>query len=199
NMLAADLVRFDGANQDIIWNGFASSGLGEGATGAPADTDPTPSFHSPFANTDPATPLPDTFQILPDTQFHFLVNGKGWGSQKFTASFKAGKSQDLKLKLPQNVASAALGAVASGDGVNLARINDDTESTDWASLDGVPGKEVTIDLAGDQPVNVQSVNVSALLRPAVTGDVDTGAQNRFSALRSFAILACNATSADCTQ
>jgi len=232
NMLAADLVRFGGANQDIIWNGFAESGLGEAATGAPADTDPTPSFHSPFANnatvtlrpmagstgavvtlyvgdyearvtpvadTDPATPLPDTFQILPDTQFHFLVNGKGWGSQKFTASFKAGKSQDLKLKLPQNLASATLGAVAAGDGVNLARINDDTESTDWASLDGVPGKEVTIDLAGDRPVNVQSVNVSALLRPAVTGDVDTGAQNRFSALRSFAILACNATSADCTR
>jgi extracellular elastinolytic metalloproteinase len=232
NMLAADLVRFGGANQDIIWNGFAESGLGEGATATASDTDPTPSFHSPFANnatvtlrpmagssgavvtlyvgdyearatpvadTDPATPLPDTFQILPDTQFDFLVNGKGWGSQKFTASFKAGRSQDLKLKLPQNLASSALGAVASGDGVNLARINDDTEGTDWASLDGVAGKQITIDLAGDQPVNVQSVNVSALLRPAVTGDVDTGAQNRFSALRSFAILACNATNADCTQ
>jgi len=129
----------------------------------------------------------------------FLVNGKGWGSQKFTASFRAGRSQDLKLKLPQNLASSTLGAVASGDGVNLARVNDDTEGTDWASLDGVAGKQITIDLAGDQPVNVQSVNVSALLRPAVTGDVDTGAQNRFSALRSFAILACNATSADCTR
>ncbi len=231
NMLAADLVRFGGANQDIIWNAFAESGLGEGATGAPADTDPTPSFHSPYADnatvtlrpidgstgavvrlyvgdyearampvadTDPATPLPDTFQIVPNTKLDFLVNGKGWGSQRFTASFKPGV-QDLKLKLPQNMASSALGAVASGNGVNLDKINDETEATDWASLDGVAGKQVTIHLAGNQPVNVQSVNVSALLRPAISGDVDTGAQNRFSALRSFAILACNATSADCTQ
>jgi extracellular elastinolytic metalloproteinase len=231
NMLAADLVRFGGANQDIIWNAFAESGLGEGATGAPADTDPTPSFHSPYADnatvtlrpidgstgavvrlyvgdyearampvadTDPATPVPDTFQIVPNTKLDFLVNGKGWGSQRFTASFKPGV-QDLKLKLPQNMASSALGAVASGNGVNLDKINDETEATDWASLDGVAGKQVTIHLAGNQPVNVQSVNVSALLRPAINGDVDTGAQNRFSALRSFAILACNATSADCTQ
>lgn len=232
NMLAADLVRFGGADQDIIWNAFAESGLGEGATGAPSDTDPTPSFHSPYANnatvtlrpmagatganvtlyvgdyearatpvadTDPSTPLPDTFQIVPDTQFHFVVNGKGFGSQKFTASFKAGRSQDLKLKLPENVASSALGAVATGDGINLGRINDETEGTDWASVDGVAGKQVTIDLAGDTPVNVQSLNVSALLRPAVNGDADPLAQNRFSALRSFAVLTCNAAVADCSQ
>ena len=51
NMLAADLVRFGGANQDIIWNAFASRGLGQDAatTGAD-DTDPTPSFASPLAN-----------------------------------------------------------------------------------------------------------------------------------------------------
>ncbi|WP_433607629.1 M36 family metallopeptidase [Dactylosporangium sp. CA-139114] len=234
NMLAADLVRFNGANQDIIWKGFAESGLGEGATGAPSDTDPTPSFHSPYAqnatvtlrpmagsaganvtlyvgdyearatpvaDTDPSTPLPETFQILPNTEFHFLVNGKGFGSQKFTASFKPGKSQDLKLKLPQNVASSALGAVATGDGVNLSKINDETEGTNWASVNGVAGKQVTIDLAGDKPVNIHSLNVSALLRPALRGDVDasTQNQNRFSALRSFAVLTCDATKADCSK
>ncbi|MFG2041138.1 M36 family metallopeptidase [Dactylosporangium sp. NPDC048998] len=231
NMLAADLVRFGGANQDIIWKGFAESGLGEGATGAPSNTHPTPSFHSPYAenatvtlrpmagssganvtlyvgdyearatpvaDTDPSTPLPDTFEILPNTEFHFVVNGKGYGSQRFTASFKPGK-QDLKLKLPENVASSALGAVAYGDGINLAKINDETEGTDWASLNGVAGKQVTIALAGDKPVNVQSVNVSALLRPAINGDVDAGTQNRFSALRSFAILTCNAKKADCSK
>ncbi|MER7282832.1 M36 family metallopeptidase [Dactylosporangium sp. NPDC000244] len=234
NMLAADLVRFDGANQDIIWKGFAESGLGEGATGAPSDTDPTPSFHSPYAenatvtlrpmagsaganvtlyvgdyearatpvaDTDPSTPLPDTFQILPNTEFHFVVNGKGYGSQKFTASFKPGKAQELKLKLPQNVASSALGAVATGDGVNLDKINDETEGTNWASVNGVAGKQVTIDLAGDKPVNVQSLNVSALLRPALKGDVDSSTQNqnRFSALRSFSVLTCDATKADCSK
>ncbi|MGI5184089.1 M36 family metallopeptidase [Dactylosporangium sp. CA-152071] len=234
NMLAADLVRFGGANQDIIWKAFAESGLGEGATGSSSDTDPTPSFHSPYADnatvtlrpmagssganvtlyvgdyearvtpvadTDPSTPLPDTFQILPNTEFHFVVNGKGWGSQKFTASFKPGKAQDLKLKLPQNVASSTLGAVASGDGVNVDKINDETEGTNWASVNGVAGKQVTIDLAGDKPVNVHSLNVSAMLRPALRGDVDasTANQNRFSALRSFAVLTCDATTADCSK
>ncbi|MBX6358266.1 MAG: M36 family metallopeptidase, partial [Micromonosporaceae bacterium] len=229
NMLAADLVRFDGANQDIIWKAFAESGLGEGATAAPNDTDPTPSFASPYAknatvtlrpnsdavvrlyvgdyearvtpvaDTDPATALPDTFEILPGTKFHFTVNGPGWGTQKFTASFKAGKHEYLRLNLPANLASPARGATATGDGVNVDKLIDETEATDWASLDGVAGKQVTVDLAGDRPQLVRQVNVSALLRPAINGDVDAGSQNRFTALRSFAILACNAAKSDCSQ
>jgi hypothetical protein len=83
--------------------------------------------------------------------------------------------------------------------VNQSKLIDETEATDWASLDGVAGKQVTIDLVGDAPALVQEINVSALLRPAIAGDVDTGPQNRFTALRSFAILACNASNADCGQ
>ncbi|MFB9446953.1 M36 family metallopeptidase [Dactylosporangium vinaceum] len=228
NLLAADLVRFGGADRDIIWQAFAESGLGEGATGGPSDVDPTPSFHSPYArnatvtlrpkdgavislyvgdyearvtpvaDTDPATALPDTFQIVPGTDFHFVVNGKGYGTQRFTASFKPGRAQDLRLRVTPNLASATRGAVASGTGVNAARINDDTEATDWASLDGVAGRQVTIDLAGDRAVDVTAVNVSALLRPAIAGDPDPGPQNRFSALRSFSIQTCNAERSDCS-
>jgi hypothetical protein len=232
NMLAADLVRFGGANQDLIWNAFAESGLGEGATAAPTDTDPTPSFASPYADnatvrlrpvagssgavvrlyvgdyearatpiadTDPATALPDTFQIVPGKQVSFTVTGAGWGSQKFTAKFRAGKTQDLRLNLPRNLASSALGAAASGDGVNLDKLIDETEATNWASRDGVAGKQVTVDLAGDKPELIRQINVSAMLRPAIEGDADSGTQNRFSALRSFAILACNAAKSDCGQ
>ena len=86
----------------------------------------------------------------------------------------------------------------TGDGVNLDAIADDTEATDWASLDGVAGKQVTVDLAGTAPQRVTQVNVSALLRPAIDGDADPGPQNRFSALRSFQLLACNAKVADCS-
>ncbi|HET8641579.1 MAG TPA: M36 family metallopeptidase, partial [Pseudonocardiaceae bacterium] len=50
NMLAADLARFGGANQDLLWNGFAESGLGQGAVSGPADVDPVPSFASPHAD-----------------------------------------------------------------------------------------------------------------------------------------------------
>jgi hypothetical protein len=100
--------------------------------------------------------------------------------------------------MSRNLASSASGATVSGDGVNLDKLVDDTEATDWASLDGVAGKQVTVRLAGNDTQQIRRVNVSALLRPAVIGDVDTGTQNRFSALRSFAILACNATVEDCT-
>jgi hypothetical protein len=233
NMLAADMVRFGGANQDIIWGAFAESGMGMGAsTNTGGDTDAVPSFASPLADnatvrlralgtslgavirlyvgdyearavpvadTDPATAIPDTFQVVPGTTFDLTAAGPGFGLRKFTAAFIAGEAQDLPLNLPRNLASTASGASVSGDGVNLDRIADDTEATDWASLTGVAGRQVTVDLAGNRPTLVSEVNVSAMLRPAIAGDVDPGGQNRFSALRSFAILACNAVVADCTQ
>ncbi|WP_322919224.1 M36 family metallopeptidase [Nocardioides renjunii] len=58
-MLAADLLRFNGANQDILWNAFAARGLGEGATSAGnADPDPTPSFRSAYASESAVTFAP---------------------------------------------------------------------------------------------------------------------------------------------
>jgi hypothetical protein len=230
NMLAADLVRFGGANQDLIWNAFAESGFGQDAFSAPGDIDPAPSFASPYANnatvtlrplgdsagavvrlyvgdyearsvpvadTDPETAIPDTFQIVPGTVFPFVATGPGFGHRKFSTLFLPGRAQDLRLNLPRNLASTASGATISGDGINLDRIGDDTEGTDWASLNGVAGRTVTVDLPGTGPQLVSTVNVSALLRPAVAGDADAGPQNRFTALRSFAILACDATVADC--
>ena len=232
NMLAADLVRFGGANQDIIWNAFAASGMGQDAsTDGGNDADATPSFASPFANnatvrllptadaanavvrlyvgdyearavpvadTDPETAIPDTFQIIPRQQFSFVATGAGFGARRFSTQFIAGRSSTLPLNLPRNLASTAAGATVTGDGVNLDAIADDTEATDWASLDGVAGKQVTVDLAGTAPQRVTQVNVSALLRPSVDGDADPGPQNRFSALRSFQLLACNAKVADCS-
>jgi extracellular elastinolytic metalloproteinase len=232
NMLAADLVRFGGANQDLLWGAFAESGLGQDAVTAPADTDPPASFASPFADnatvrlapvgdsagaairlyvgdyearavpvadTDPETALPDTFQIVPNTKFQLTAVGAGFGHHKFSTLFLPGRAQDLRLNLPRNLASGASGATITGDGVNLTKIGDDSEATDWASLDGVAGKQVTVDLPGDQPQLVNEVNVSAMVRPAIVGDADAGPQNLFSAARSFAILSCNAALADCTQ
>jgi extracellular elastinolytic metalloproteinase len=239
NMLAADRLRFDGANADIIWNAFAASGMGrDAATNGSADTDPTPSFASPYArnatvklepkgdakdavirlyvgdyearavpiaDTDPNTPLPDTFEIVPGVEFNFLAVGEGFGHTRFTAQFKEGKKngqvhiEKLDPHLYRNLASISSGAVISGDGVNLDRIADDTEATNWASLDGVAGRQITVALPGTKAHQVKRVNVSAMLRPGIAGDADNVAtQNGLSALRSFAILACNAEKADCT-
>ena len=232
NMLAADLVRFGGANQALLWDVFAQSGMGMDAASGPSDDQPTPSFASPYADnatvtlspvgdsagapirlfigdyegrvtpvadTDPETALPATFQIVPNKQFTMIANGAGYGSRRFTSLFLPGREQALRLNLPRNLASTAGGAAVSGDGVNLDRIADDTEATNWASLDGVAGKRVTVDLAGTAAQTITTVNVSAMLRPPITGDPDPQTQNRFSALRSFAIWVCDATVADCAS
>src|SRR5262249_36633753 len=46
--LAADVLRFGGANQTELWRAFAQRGMGSGASSnTNADTDATPSFESP--------------------------------------------------------------------------------------------------------------------------------------------------------
>ncbi|SEF79277.1 Fungalysin metallopeptidase (M36) [Nonomuraea solani] len=229
-LLAADQMRFGGANQDIMWRAFAEHGLGEGAASAgPNDPDPTPSFVNPtgkngslqlkplgeakgaalrlyvgdyegrvvpVADTDPATPLTDTAHMTPGV-YDFVVAGAGFGHKRLKFAVLPGLKLPLPLSLTRNHASAANGATAAGDGVNQARLIDDTEATNWASLTGAPaGKSVVVDLAGDAPVKVRRVQVSAMLRPNIGDAADPGAQNRFSSLRSFEVLACSENCAD---
>ncbi|MEH1100019.1 M36 family metallopeptidase [Micromonospora sp. CPCC 205561] len=232
NMLTADLLRFGGANQDLIWAEFARSGMGRDAvTDGAADTDPTPSFATPdadnavltlrpkgdsadapirvyvgayearavpVADTDPATALPDRIELVPGT-YQLLAVAPGFGHQRLTVVAKAGRKGHVDLRMSRNLASTASGATITGDGVNLERIADDTEATNWASLDGVAGRRVTVALPGDAPQLVRRVNVSAMLRPAIAGDPDPGSQNALSALRSFAVSACNAKVTDCAD
>ena len=40
----------------------------------------------------------------------------------------------LQVEMLMNLASAATGATATGDGINLGQLIDDTEATNWASL-----------------------------------------------------------------
>ncbi|WP_433310898.1 M36 family metallopeptidase [Micromonospora chersina] len=226
-MLAADRIRFGGANQDLLWNAFAARGLGETAASAGnADVNPTPGFTSPHADeatltfrpvdddavvsgaqlfvgryqaravpvadTDAATPLTDQVSLVPGT-YEFVVRAPGYGHVRVgPVTVKAGQVRDLPVTLRRNLASTAAGATVGGDGINLARIADDDEATNWASLGApVAGRQVTVDLAGGTQ-QVRRVQVSAMLRPPVAGDADAGTQNRFSALRQFRVLACTA-------
>ncbi|MGH8836358.1 MAG: M36 family metallopeptidase [Actinomycetes bacterium] len=234
-MLGADMIRFGGANQDILWNAFAKRGLGEGAVSNGAgDPNPTPSFTSPFANeatvtfkpvdengavipnaklfvgvyqaravpvadTDAGTALSNVVSLVPGS-YDFIVQAPGRGLVRHSLSFGAGQVRDMPILMRVNLASSASGATASGDGVNLARLIDDDEATNWASLGSpVAGKQVTVDLAGGAS-QIRKVQVSAQLRPAITGDPDAGGQARVSALRQFRILACEAKGAvTCTN
>jgi extracellular elastinolytic metalloproteinase len=229
--LAANVVRFGGADVPLLWGAFAQHGLGRDAVSdGPNDQDAVPSFASPFgrnatlrfapkgataparlyigdyearvmpvADTDPATPLPDTVELVPG-RYSFVVVADGYGSSEFRESVRPGEHATVRPVLQRNLASAGQGATASGDGVNLGRLIDDTEATNWASVGSpVAGRSVTVDLAGAHPQLVSRVQVSALPRPAIEGDADPGGQNRFTALRQFEILSCNAARADCAD
>ncbi|MGH2572199.1 MAG: M36 family metallopeptidase [Actinomycetota bacterium] len=228
--LAADVMRFGGANQAELWRAFATRGFGVNSTStntpSTSDTDPKPDFSlpdagdalvtfgatdpggnpvaarifvghyearvSPIADTDPATGPPDggapgdsnldnQAEFAPNT-YEFIVQADGYGAQRFRRTFAAGPS-NVTFVLPLNVASAAQGATASGDGMDHADLIDDTEETNWDDPAGGPAvdvanPQVTVDLAGDAPVAVNRVNVSAMLGPG---------QNRFTALRRFRI------------
>jgi extracellular elastinolytic metalloproteinase len=59
-MLAADQMEFGGANQDLVWNVFASRGMGEDASSTGTnDTQPIPGFVSPHATEGAVTFAPE--------------------------------------------------------------------------------------------------------------------------------------------
>ncbi|TDC39138.1 peptidase M36 [Micromonospora sp. KC213] len=153
---------------------------------------------TPIADTDPATGLPDTFEAVPGT-YQLLAVAPGFGHQRLSAVAEVGRQGYVDLRLSRNLAATASGAVITGDGVNLDRIGDDTEATNWASLNGVAGRQVTVALPGGAPHPVGRINVSGMLRPAINGDADAGGQNALSAVRSFAVWACNARTTDCAD
>jgi extracellular elastinolytic metalloproteinase len=234
--LAADRMRFGGANQATLWNAFAGRGLGEGAaSNTNADPDPVPSFTSPYANearvrfrpvdedghavvgqlfvgryqgravpvadTDPATALGDTLRIVPGA-YDLIARADGFGAKRLTERFRSGQTRNLTVGLPRNLASAHRGATATGDGVDLDSLIDDTEATNWASL-GVPvqGRQVTVRLDPSEPSHrISRVQVSAHLRPPNPADPNDPVQSRFSALRQFELLACEVTAGvDCAD
>lgn len=153
-----------------------------------------------MADTDTATPLGATLRMTPGT-YRGLAVGEGVGHTPLHLRGEAEQVRTVPVLVRRNVAAAASGATATGDGVNAARLIDETEGTNWAARDAAPvaGKGVTVDLAGAAHV-VKRLQVSAALRPALVGDADAGGQNRYKALRSFRVLACDAaTGADCSD
>jgi extracellular elastinolytic metalloproteinase len=235
-LLAADFIRFRGANLELIWDAFARRGLGEDAeSDGHTDASPTPSFASPFgdeatvtfapvdesgqpvgdaqlyaghyqaravpvADTSAGSALPNTVALVPGT-YEFVARAPGRGLVRTgPVTVSAGQQLALPVAMPTNLASANAGASVTGDGLNRPQLIDDDEATNWASLGApVAGRGVVVDLAGGRQA-VTRVQVSAMLRPEIVGDFDPGPQSRFSALRQFRVLACDAAGAvDCTD
>ena len=149
-----------------------------------------------MADTDPATPLSDTFKIVPGT-YRFVARGNGFGLARFTAQLNPGQVRDLPVNMPRNLASASSGATATGDGVDLTNLIDDTEATRWTATGTPAGKQVTVGSTRPPAQQIARVEVSALIGPVLQGQ--TG-ESRFSAVRQFQVLTCEAKGAvDCSQ
>jgi uncharacterized repeat protein (TIGR01451 family) len=167
----------------------------------------------PIADTDPSTPLKNKASFVPGT-YDFLIQADGYGMQRVTYTVQPGADplRVLIIDMPTNWASRSTvvdgsAATISGDGINKNKLIDDTEATNWAALgmnNLLVDPTVTVDLAGAKAHLVGRVRVSAMLRPRDDQDPgdddpvpgedigDTASQSRFSALREFRILTCNA-------
>jgi len=208
--LAADMIRFGGANQDILWRGFARKGFGQLAsvTGN-GDDQPIPSWESPLENEATltfqafdeagnavvptvyvghfearATPIDLVERFVPNSEgYEFVAKAPGQGFTRFwVRQLQPGENRTITIRFAENWSATANGAIATGDGADLGNLLDETEATVWSSTTGpVAGDQVTVNLGGLRDFRL--AKVSALLVPG---------NSRFSALRQFELYACTA-------
>ena len=144
--LAADLIRFGGANQDILWRGFARRGFGvlASVTGN-GDEQPIPSWESPLENEatltfeaeDEAgnpvdatvyvghyearvTPIDDVERFVANPEgYEFVAKAPGQGFVRFwVRQLQPGENRTITIRFAENWSAAANGATAAGDGEN---------------------------------------------------------------------------------
>jgi extracellular elastinolytic metalloproteinase len=227
-MLAADQMRFGGANQAALSSAFARRGMGaDASTPTPDSDEPVPSFRSaygnnsvvtfatsspgrvyvgdfearatPVADTDPATPLGAKATFTPGTYTITFVSPKN-GFRRIRMVVP-----DSGVALTQPIDDAATNVASSANGaavidtatttgsLNAASLIDGTEATNWAGKTATNVDQshpaVAVRLAGGLQ-SISAAKVSALLRPAASGDTDPDSGSRFTALRQFALQAC---------
>ncbi|MDR7071163.1 M36 family metallopeptidase [Fictibacillus barbaricus] len=119
--------------------------------------------------------------------YDVTIQARGFGSVTFkNVEINAGEIESLDINLSPNLASTANGAeiVYKSDETETHPVKnalDDTEATVYASQtkeEGFTGSEFIVDLAGDKPATVSSVQVSAFK------DI---AKARFTALKDFTV------------
>ena len=157
-----------------------------------ADTDPANDPASGPTNLDASASFVPTAGLAGDgtgAGYNFVAVARGYGHVRFRIQdLVPGENRTVTIVFPHNVASSASGAAASGDGADQANLIDETEGTQWTSTGttDVAGRQVLITLSGRQSFRV--IKASALLLSTTQNP-----QNRFTALRSFEVLACDAT------
>lgn len=140
--IAADRMRFGGANRVEIWKAFSRRGMGWGASTPNADSDdPKPSFASPVtddgvltfradvggtvyvgryqarvtpvADTKSSTPLDNRVAMTPG-RYDLLFVAPGRGFKRFVLTVKPDERRTVTLAAPRNLASKTAGAKVIG-------------------------------------------------------------------------------------
>ncbi|WP_208544027.1 M36 family metallopeptidase [Nocardioides seonyuensis] len=141
-MIAADRMRFGGADEDLLWRAFARRGMGrDAAVTTPDDHEPTPSFASPtsanarvtfetagqariyvghyearvspVADTVADTPLGASADFTPGT-YDVVAVSPDHGFTRFTLRVEGAKARTVVVADQVNLASAAAGASVLG-------------------------------------------------------------------------------------
>ena len=141
-MLAADRMRFGGRDLKVMWDAFASRGMGQGASTPDADSgEPTPSFVSPRSTSATvtfrapnagdvfvgdyqarATPIADTrgttgldhvVRLAPG-RYRMLFASAARGFKRFTVTVAPGQRTTVRIAAPTNLAAKSAGGKVIG-------------------------------------------------------------------------------------
>jgi extracellular elastinolytic metalloproteinase len=163
-MLAADRMRFGGANAKVLWDAFARRGMGKGARTPNADSgEPKPSFASPrsrngrvtfrstsagrlyvgtyearvtpVADTRKATKLGNAVSLAPG-RYRMLFVSPARGFTRFVLRVRPGRAT-YRIKDRVNLAARASGAKvirSTAGSRNPGSLIDGTEATNWGGV-----------------------------------------------------------------
>ncbi|HVF04623.1 MAG TPA: M36 family metallopeptidase [Frankiaceae bacterium] len=160
--IAADKMRYKGANQKELWAAYAARGMGDNADvggtadwatplenieaqvrfrAVPVDGGGVPAealvFVGPFTARTSEAEVSKSGEFSNVRQFvpgnyFFTARADGFGMYQFERTFEAGKSYIVDVPMRRNLASETSGGDATGDGGNHAALIDDSEETNWA-------------------------------------------------------------------
>jgi hypothetical protein len=167
-MLAADMARFGGANQDLLWQGFAIRGFGQFQnTVSNADTDPVPDFSSPLAD---------------NATLNFFADNKGNTLVPVNAKVYVGDYQARSTQIADtDPSTVATGTNATGNLDNTAQFVPNVSNPRWSSYNFIavaPGfGAVRFNVRNLQPGEVRNITIhfapnfaSSSQAATITGD-----------------------------
>ncbi len=124
---------------------------------------------------------------MTEGEYDITIQARGYGATTLeNMSFTSGKKKQMRISLEPNAASVFNGAAIHGmssesESNPVKNLIDDTEASVYATAkqeEAFTGSEVTVELAGDKPVSLSHIQVSAFK------DVEKG---RFQTLKDFTI------------